>query len=117
MIVDSGKRTIMNQMTGINTPLDSVKVGAGSTPETSNQTDLVSSLGSIKKIDSYTIGVSDIVFEVIYGYNEGNGTINEVGLFDSDGNIFSRSVVAAQTKDSTKLMKIRIRIKLKRKGE
>lgn len=117
MIVDSGKQTLMNLMTGTNTPIDSVKVGASNLSETPNQVDLLSAIGSVRKIDSFTVGVSDIVFELIYGYNEGNGTINEVGLFDSDGNMFSRTVITSQVKDSTKLMKIRIRVKLKRKGE
>lgn len=111
MVVDGGKRLLMRLLLGEYIPLTYIKVGSGSTAVNINQTDLVSTIGSSKSIANYTMGQRDIVFETTYGYNEGNGTIREVGIFANDGTMYARRVVPDRTKTTSNTMKIRYKIR------
>lgn len=111
MVVDSGKKLLMRLLTGTYAPLSYIKVGSSSTAVDTAQTDLLSSIGTSKTIDRYTMGQRDIVFETTYGYNEGNGTIREVGIFASDGTLYARRIVPDRTKTSSNTMKVRYKVK------
>lgn len=111
-IPDSGKNLVLRLLTGENAPIESVKVGSSSTVENHTDTDLGSAIGVAKTFEKFTSGISEVVWETVFGYNEGNGTIREVGLFASDGTLFARKVVPDQTKSSSQTMKVRYKVRV-----
>lgn len=113
LVVDGGKKLILRLLTGETYPLETLKVGSSSTTESNFDTDLLSSLGSAKKIDNFILGGTELVCETSFGYNEAVGTIREVGIFAKDGTLFARKVVADRTKSDTQTMKVRYRVEIK----
>jgi len=112
MITDLGRGVVLTSLQGSSdeNPIYSVKLGTSSTAETVYDTDLGSVLAQ-RQFDNSILGVSSIVFYTTFNYNEGNGTIREVGIFTKDGTMFARKVPSEQpTKSSTQIMAVQYRL-------
>lgn len=113
LVVDGGKLLVVTLLTTEDSnPLETVKVGSGGNAASFDQTDLVSSLAS-KKISRTTIGATEIVWTASFGLTDAIGTLREVGIFGKDGTMFARSVLAEKEKDSTQLMRVRYRLRVR----
>lgn len=113
LVVDGGKSTLLSLL---RTPsngqrIQYIKVGSSSTPTVNSQTDLLSEI-SIAEISKSVQDNSSVVFEAFFNYNEGNGNINEVGVFTADGTMFARSKVDTEEKASTETMMVKYVISL-----
>jgi hypothetical protein len=111
MVVNSGKKLLLRLLGGEDVPITSLGVGSSNTAESSEQTNLVAAI-TTKNVSGFVWSIDSIVFETLFTYNEGNGTIRELAVFGKDGAMFARRVVPDRTKDNTQVMKIRYKVGL-----
>lgn len=121
LIVDSGLSGLANLVSGTTSnPITILKAGDGNTAPSA--TDTVLSGAQVGPDKSFSVVTVDsggtpglIDFQTSLGTGEGNGsTIQEVGLFFSDGTMFSRQVIGAVTKTSAITVTFNWRIQFSR---
>lgn len=105
-IVNSGKYSLIRILGGDVIFIDSIAIGSSSTKTLDTHIALPGFLAS-KKISNKVIGPASVVFETYFGYNEGNGTIKEIGIMTNEDLLFARTLTAEITKTSSQPMKAR----------
>jgi hypothetical protein len=85
-------------------------VGSGTTAFAIGQTDLITPLGTPRKVATVTRGTNVLTFTASWATSEGNGAWEEVGIFNasSGGTMLARKAEALGTKTSAQVWQLTV---------
>jgi len=109
LVVSSGIAFIISRMGGTSKGVMShMALGAGTTAAATNQTDLVSLLGSRVALDSATINAANMTYVSTFGAGVATGAVTEAGIFNasSGSDMLCRTVFPVVNKQSGDTMVI-----------